>query len=1606
MYTRSVNLVSTAHPRVLQQQIFEEAAKPIADACLAGFNGTVFAYGQTGSGKTYTVHGPLDHVSSSNPQTGLMSRTLDYVFQKIRDAEAASGGKLSYTCKVNFLEIYNERVYDLLDENSGINAQTGDSLTVREHKVKGVFVEGLREEVVGSAAEAQELVVKGMKSRSVGATLMNRDSSRSHCVFTLVIESAEKAGARTKTRSAIFRLIDLAGSERQKATQAAGERLKEAGQINKSLSALCGVIQSLVEINQGAKRHVHYRDSKLTHLLKDSLGGNSRTVLIATVSPTEDCTPETLSTLRFASMAKRVRNKAVANEDSLTSVAELSRELKAAQETVKEYERQFGPLLKVADLNGSIDGDADMMTDAGASSSSSSSSSVGAGGASSTHSSQGAGALNEGAALLQAWEANFLQYVRASKGDAAVTAMRQGQVDSSVSVLASLQVLKQVHERVNRQGPGAGTVSCVLAHAAAAYDMMTAKTTADAVLLEAEEADKVTLASLSAAAAQSNEAAAHMLGRLEELKASTEAALAALQAKAAELGGSSSTVGAKQSVEACSDDDMGAGVEGECRSAVDNAENIPVPTTAQAAAEMGSSVRSTTSTTSTASTASKFGVSGIPVRRPSTAGSIVGAHVGAKAAAPSASRRPSVSSTGGNSVSGASLQRRTSVVAATVGNLQQNTAKPAAPAPTGFKLGGTTSGSSGPTLGRRPSMSGPSGPTAASAAAVPKVAPQPKDEFLAMLEKFSRAWEEAKACSVVAQVSELQAQLESTRAAVAAAYSALASKDRTALSDAQLESLRADFLIVKKSAWSTLSQHVRSVQGDSGKWEDMVSYLAQGPLLMQARAELQAARSELDTLAASKSMLNAERAGLLEQHAAMQQAMEALQAEKTCLLQEHQRAAEQQRQMHEVSLQAAHAGHASTVASMACAIEELQGQHAKLLLSLADKDSTITALQVQLQQAQAEVTRISSTLASTEVATASLQSKLQAAEGRMQVLTAEVAEGELGLQTARGLISSNGEAAAASEAKAAAVSTELAAAKASLEALGAEVAGLRAALATARAQLAEAEVSAVEAVSLRAQVNELTASLASVKEVQASAEAAAQQAAERAQLSQAQLEQAREHIAAERGEWEMERATRTEERASLAAQLEVLQAQASKGNAASSAEVEALRSTVSALQARTGEVEERSREADEEICSLTTQLEAAQAASSAAENALIGLEAVVDQAKSEAAFQIAEAEEAKALAAAAQAALAEAGESIKAVKAEMEATVAGLQQEVATQEQLALARRSIGGLEEALTAARADALAQADASAQALAAATSDIAGLQAQLTEAGQRVSCLQGELGEAKEEADSAKGRLIEMEAQLEDSERITRNLSEQLEEALAGKSTTDVALNTSLPYPVPAPVPAKPATADTATSPVQALSATVLFATSAVKLPTSALRPAAAAPPTAVPMSAMGAILATHRSKRGSSASSSSDTAASAGAAAQHAKAAGPSMQTIQEDSDSFAAPCTQPVGCAPTPVLAQSSVGLTAPPGSAVGVKTTGTKRSFAAMKDGNAGAGGMASPTPMTKRFHSARGLLAEVGGDENGSSTAASLGASMLAGPGPLLDAAATTINVPAIEKD
>ncbi|KPU76320.1 uncharacterized protein Dana_GF11865, isoform H [Drosophila ananassae] len=306
-----------------QETVFDCVGRDILDNAFQGYNACIFAYGQTGSGKSYTMMG-------SQESKGIIPRLCDKLFSAIANK---STPELMYKVEVSYMEIYNEKVHDLLDPKP--NKQ---SLKVREHNVLGPYVDGLSQLAVTSYQDIDNLMTEGNKSRTVAATNMNAESSRSHAVFSVVLTQilTDQATGVSGEKVSRMSLVDLAGSERAVKTGAVGDRLKEGSNINKSLTTLGLVISKLADQTNGRKggndKFVPYRDSVLTWLLKDNLGGNSRTVMVATISPSADNYEETLSTLRYADRAKRIVNHAVVNEDPN---ARIIRELRHEVETLR-----------------------------------------------------------------------------------------------------------------------------------------------------------------------------------------------------------------------------------------------------------------------------------------------------------------------------------------------------------------------------------------------------------------------------------------------------------------------------------------------------------------------------------------------------------------------------------------------------------------------------------------------------------------------------------------------------------------------------------------------------------------------------------------------------------------------------------------------------------------------------------------------------------------------------------------------------------------------------------------------------------------------------------------------------------------------------------------------------------------------------------------------------------------------------------------------------------------------------------------------------------------------------------------------------------------------
>ncbi|XP_071172301.1 kinesin-like protein KIF28 isoform X6 [Mytilus edulis] len=306
-----------------QRRVFEDLGQGVLDNAFEGYNCSLFAYGQTGSGKSYSMVG-------YGPNRGIVPITCDELFQTV---ENNSDANRRFEVTFSMLEIYNEQVRDLLSKD---NPKGG--LQVRQNPKLGYFyVENLKKVPVGSYKEIEKRMEQGTASRTVASTNMNATSSRAHTVVTITFDQIIKdsdSGSETK-KSSVMNLVDLAGSERADSTGAVGDRLKEGANINKSLSALGNVISALADLSMGTKKKivVPYRDSVLTKLLQNALGGNSKTIMIAALSPADINYDETLSTLRYADRAKKIKNKAVINENPMDK---LIRELKEENERLKK----------------------------------------------------------------------------------------------------------------------------------------------------------------------------------------------------------------------------------------------------------------------------------------------------------------------------------------------------------------------------------------------------------------------------------------------------------------------------------------------------------------------------------------------------------------------------------------------------------------------------------------------------------------------------------------------------------------------------------------------------------------------------------------------------------------------------------------------------------------------------------------------------------------------------------------------------------------------------------------------------------------------------------------------------------------------------------------------------------------------------------------------------------------------------------------------------------------------------------------------------------------------------------------------------------------------
>ena len=318
-----------------QEDVYNSLGEEFLDHNFEGYHTCIFAYGQTGSGKSYTMMGTPE-------QQGLIPRTCQDLFERIESNESPS---VSYSVRVSYFEVYNEHVRDLLVPRT----DPPYYLKIRESPTEGPYVKDLTDQPVRNYQDVERLMQRGDASRTTASTKMNDTSSRSHAVFTIMLKQmhADMASDETTERIARIRLVDLAGSERAKATESKGQRLREGANINKSLTTLGRVIAALADasaksgspkkrqLKQQPREVVPYRDSILTWLLKDSLGGNSKTAMIACVAPSDY--DETLSTLRYADQAKRIRTRAVINQDHVSS-AERDAQIAEMADTIQKLQ--------------------------------------------------------------------------------------------------------------------------------------------------------------------------------------------------------------------------------------------------------------------------------------------------------------------------------------------------------------------------------------------------------------------------------------------------------------------------------------------------------------------------------------------------------------------------------------------------------------------------------------------------------------------------------------------------------------------------------------------------------------------------------------------------------------------------------------------------------------------------------------------------------------------------------------------------------------------------------------------------------------------------------------------------------------------------------------------------------------------------------------------------------------------------------------------------------------------------------------------------------------------------------------------------------------------
>ncbi|RIA98533.1 P-loop containing nucleoside triphosphate hydrolase protein, partial [Glomus cerebriforme] len=320
-----------------QEEVFQDCASPLIDKLIEGYNVTILAYGQTGSGKTYSMGTALDGSNIPPEHQGIVPRAIQMLFTDLNERKEKNPS-YQFDVYVSFLELYNEDLIDLLNPQSRENNKKGKSeLMIREDANGQIYWAGVKEVLVSSPDELLGQLQKGSLCRTVASTDMNMVSSRSHAIFSVILKQTKienlddnkendvppveatiskrksKQKSLTSKVTSKFHFVDLAGSERLKRTNAVGDRAKEGIAINGGLLALGNVISALGDESRKVT-HIPYRDSKLTRLLQDSLGGNSQTLMLACVSPADSNFMETLNTLKYANRARNIKNKVSVNE--------------------------------------------------------------------------------------------------------------------------------------------------------------------------------------------------------------------------------------------------------------------------------------------------------------------------------------------------------------------------------------------------------------------------------------------------------------------------------------------------------------------------------------------------------------------------------------------------------------------------------------------------------------------------------------------------------------------------------------------------------------------------------------------------------------------------------------------------------------------------------------------------------------------------------------------------------------------------------------------------------------------------------------------------------------------------------------------------------------------------------------------------------------------------------------------------------------------------------------------------------------------------------------------------------------------------------------------